>query len=129
VEGKNIVVEYRWAEAAYERLPTLAADLVQLKVDVMVTQSDAATRAAKQATTTIPIVFVGIGDAVAMGLVASLARPGGNITGVSNLSPELNGKRLELLKDTFPKISRVAVIWNPSNPGNAVVLKETQAVS
>ena len=114
-EGKNIVVEYRWAEGKYDQLTDLAAELVRLNVDIMITQSDAATRAAKRLTTSIPIIFVGIGDAVATGLVDSLAKPGGNITGISNLSPELSGKRLELLKEAFPKVSRVAVIWNPSN--------------
>src|SRR6185312_16421027 len=123
-EGKNIVVEYRWAEGKYDRLPDIAAELVRLNVDVMITQSDATTRAAKQLTSTIPIIFVSLGDAVATGLVASLSRPGGNITGISNLSPELSGKRLELLREAFPKVSRVAVIWNPSNPGNSIVLKE-----
>jgi putative ABC transport system substrate-binding protein len=128
-EGKDIVMEYRWAEGKYDRLPDLVAELVRLKVDVMITQSDAATLAAKQLTATIPIVFVGVGDAVATGLVASLARPGANITGVSNLSPELSGKRLELFKETFPKVSRLAVIWNPSNPGSSIVLKQTQAAT
>jgi len=128
-EGKNIVVEYRWAEGKYDQLTDLAAELVRLNVDIMITQSDAATRAAKRLTTSIPIIFVGIGDAVATGLVDSLAKPGGNITGISNLSPELSGKRLELLKEAFPKISRVAVIWNPSNPGSSIVLKETQAAT
>jgi putative ABC transport system substrate-binding protein len=129
IEGKNIVVEYRWAEGKNDRLTDIASELVRLNVDVMITQSDATTRAAKQLTSTIPIIFVSVGDGVATGLVASLSRPGGNITGISNLSPELSGKRLELLKETFPKVSRVAVIWNPSNPGNSIVLKETQAAS
>ena len=95
----------------------------------MITQSDAATRAAKELTTTTPIVFVAVGDAVASGLVTSLANPGGNITGLSNISPELSGKRLELLKEIFPNLKRVAVIWNPSNPGNSIVLKETESAS
>jgi len=128
-EGKNIAIEYRWADGAYDRLPHFAADLVRSKFEIIISHSDAATKAAKQATTTIPIVFVGVGDPVVTGLVASLARPGGNVTGISNLSPELSGKRLELLREIFPKIARVAVIWNPSNPGNSFVFKETQAAS
>ena len=130
VEGKNIVIEYRHAEGKLDRLSELAAELVRLKVDVIFSAGSTPTaRAAKQATSTIPIVFVGVGDAVAAGLVASLARPGGNITGLSALAPELSGKRLELLKETFPRVTRVAVLWNPSNPANSIVWKETQAAS
>jgi len=116
VEGKNIVVEYRWAEERYERLPDLAAELVRLKVDVIVTHGPPAIRAAKEATKTIPIVMALVGDAVATGLVASLARPGGNITGSSFFLPELSAKRLELLKEAVPGITRVAVFVNPANP-------------
>ena len=116
VVGKNLVIEYRWAEGKYARLPDLAGDLAGLKVDVLVAHSTPGARAAKQATTTIPIVMLGVGDAVASGLVSSLARPGGNITGLTILSPELYGKRLELLKDALPRIRRIAFLMNPDNP-------------
>src|SRR5439155_12152934 len=107
VEGKNIVIEYRWAEGKYDRLPDLVAELVALKVDVIVTAGGTAPAlAAKQATTTIPIVMAGVGDAVAAGLVSSLARPGGNVTGVTDLEPELAAKRLELLKEAIPRAGR-----------------------
>ena len=117
-EGENIVIEYRWAEGKYERLPGLAAELVRLKVDVLVTQGIPGTQAAKQANTTIPIVMASVGDAVATGLVASLARPGGNITGVTNFINEIMAKRIELLKDVLPRMRSVAVLLNPSNPVN-----------
>jgi len=110
VEGKNIAFEYRWAEDRYERLPVLAAELARLNVDIIVTHTTAATRAAQHATTTIPIVMASSGDAVAAGLVASLARPGGNTTGSSFFTPELNAKRLELLKEAIPLIRRVATV-------------------
>lgn len=113
IEGQNISLEYRWAEGKLDHLPALAAELVRLKVDVLVTGGTAGVRAAKQATSTIPIVVFGAGDLVGAGLVANLARPGGNITGTHDLSPELSSKRLELLKETVPKLSRVAVLWNP----------------
>ncbi|MBI4608779.1 MAG: ABC transporter substrate-binding protein [Candidatus Rokubacteria bacterium] len=130
IEGQNIAFEYRYAEGRVERLAELAAELVRLKVDVIVSNGTPATRAAKQATSTIPIVMVGVGlDPVEIGLVASLARPGGNVTGVAALGTELWGKRLELLKETFPRISRVAVLWNPTNPGNALALREMKAVA
>jgi ABC-type uncharacterized transport system substrate-binding protein len=112
IEGQNISFEYRWARGKYERLPDLPAELTRLKVDVIFTAS-IATDAARQATETIPIVFVNVGDPVASGLVASLARPGGNITGVTNISPDLGGKQLELLKESIPGMARVAVLWNP----------------
>jgi putative tryptophan/tyrosine transport system substrate-binding protein len=110
IEGRNISMEYRSAEGRAERLPELAAELVRLKVDVIVTITPPGVRAAKQATSTIPIVMEAVDDAVEQGFVASLARPGGNITGASSLNPELSGKRLELLKEAFPKVSRVAVL-------------------
>jgi putative ABC transport system substrate-binding protein len=110
IEGRNISLEYRSAEGRAERLPELAAELVRLKVDVIVTITPPGVRAAKQATSTIPIVMGAVDDAVEQGFVASLARPGGNITGASSLNPELSGKRLELLKEAFPKVSRVAVL-------------------
>jgi putative ABC transport system substrate-binding protein len=112
VEGKNIILEYRYAEGKFERLPDLAAELVRLKVDVIVTASTPAIRAAQHATNTIPIVMANVGDPIAQGFVASLARPGGNITGFTNLSPDLSTKRLELLKEVSPKIRRVAVFQN-----------------
>ena len=109
MEGKNIVIEYRYAEGKLDRLPALAAELVRLKVDVIVTAGPVATRAAKEATKTIPIVMAQDPDPVGNGFVASLARPGGNITGLSTLAPEISGKRLELLKEIVPRLSRVAV--------------------
>jgi ABC-type uncharacterized transport system substrate-binding protein len=116
VEGKNIVFEYRYAEGKLDRLLDLATELVALKVDVIVTASPPAVRAAKKATSTIPIVFAAVGDPVATGLVKSLARPGQNITGLSILGPELDGKRLELLKEAVPKTSRVAILFGPESP-------------
>ena len=110
VEGKNLVIEYRYAEGKLERLPALAAELVGLKVDVIVTVSSAVL-AAKKASATIPIVFALASDPVGSGFVSSLARPGGNITGLSMMAPDLDGKRLELLKEAFPKIARVAFLW------------------
>ena len=129
VEEKNIVVEYRYAEGKVDRLPDLAAELVRLKVDVIVTPGTPAAMAAKSATSRIPIVITGGTDPVATGLVASLARPGANITGVTIMNAELAGKRLELLKETSPKVSRVAVLWNSTNPGVAVVFKQTKNAS
>ena len=126
VEGKNIVLELRSAEGKLDRLPALAAELVRLKVDIIVTAGPIPTRAAKEATTTIPIVMTRDPDPVAPGFVASLARPGGNITGLSTLAPELSGKRLELLKEVIPKVSRVAVFGTSTYPGNAQSLKEVE---
>jgi putative ABC transport system substrate-binding protein len=113
VEGRNLVIEYRDAEGKIERLPALAAELVALKVDVIVAPSTPAVLAARQATGTVPIVFIGAADAVTSKLVTSLARPGGNVTGLSNVASELVGKRLEQLKQTVPGVSRVAVLWQP----------------
>jgi putative ABC transport system substrate-binding protein len=127
VEGKNIVIEYRWLEGKTEPIPDLTAELVRLNVDVIVTGSTLVAQAARKLTTTIPIVVVGVGDPVGTGLVASLAHPGGNVTGLSGLAPELSGKRLELLKEAFPKVSRVGVFWNPASPSNALNWKETEA--
>jgi putative ABC transport system substrate-binding protein len=118
VEGKNIVIEWRFAEGSYERLTGLAAELARLGVDVIVTHGTPGTRAAKQATTTIPIVMAVIGDAVSSGVVMSLARPGGNITGTTFFYPELAAKRLEIIRDAMPRARRVAVMFNPDNPGN-----------
>jgi putative tryptophan/tyrosine transport system substrate-binding protein len=122
VDGQNIVIEWRFAKGKADRLPELAAELVRLKVDVIIASATQAIQAAKQATKTIPIVFPRAGDPVAYGLVDSLARPGGNITGVSAISSDLSGKRLELLKEALPRISRVAVLYDPQLPQS---LKET----
>jgi putative ABC transport system substrate-binding protein len=129
VEGKNIIIEYRYAEGKFERLPDLAAELVRLNVDVILAFGVPPTRAAKQVTTTIPIVMAGGSDPVRTGLVASFARPGGNITGVSDLNVDLITKRLELLKEVGPKNSHVAVLLNPANPTNPLQLEEIQAVA
>jgi ABC-type uncharacterized transport system substrate-binding protein len=125
VEGKNIVIEWRVAEGKFDRLPELAAELVRLKVDVIVSPGPTVTRALKEATSTIPIVMAQDTDPVGSGFVASLAHPGGNITGLSALAPEMSGKQLELLKEIIPKLSRVAVIGNSTNPGDAQSLRET----
>jgi putative tryptophan/tyrosine transport system substrate-binding protein len=117
VEAKNIVIEYRYGDGKRDRLSAAASELVRRQVDVIVTGSTPGVEAAKNATNTIPIIFATIGDPVRSGLVESLARPGGNITGLTIFSPELGGKRLELLKETFPKITRVAFIWSTMNPG------------
>ena len=125
IEGKNITVEYRFAEQKLERLPELAADLVRLKVDLIVVTGTPQALAAKKATTTIPIVMTSVGDPVALGLVESLARPGGNVTGLSNLSPELNTKRLEVLTDAVPKLARVGLLWlSGGGIGQDLQLKE-----
>ena len=129
VEGKNFTLEYRSAEGKFDRLPALAAELIRLNVDVIVTQGTPAAAAAKNATSTIPIIVSGGTDPVATGLVSSLARPGGNITGVTIMNEELAGKRLELLKETSPKVSRIGVLWNSANPGAAVVFKQTQSAA
>jgi putative tryptophan/tyrosine transport system substrate-binding protein len=129
LEGKNIVIEWRTAEGKLDRLPALAAELVRLKVDVIVTAGPADTRAAKEATSTIPTVMTFDNDPVANGFVASLARPGGSITGLSTLAPELSGKRLELLKEIIPKLSRVAIVGDSKNPGNALELKEVRGAA
>jgi putative ABC transport system substrate-binding protein len=126
VEGKNIAFEYRYADNKHDRLPALADELVRLQVDVLVTLSTTAALAAKNATKTIPIVFLGAGDPVAAGLVDGLARPGRNLTGFTRIAAVLAGKRLELLKETIPKLSRVTVLWNPGNPGSEEIWKEGQ---
>jgi putative ABC transport system substrate-binding protein len=126
VEGKNIVIELRSAEGKLDRAPALAVELVRLKVDVIVTGGPQSTRAAKEATVTIPIVMAFDNDPVGNGFVASLARPGGNITGLSTLYPEISGKQLELLKEIVPRLSRVAVLGNSTHPGNAQAVKETE---
>ena len=129
VEGKDIVIEFRSAEGTVDRLGALATELTQLPVDVLVAIGAVATRAAHQATHTIPIVMLSGTDVVAQGFVASLARPGGNITGLAGLQVELNGKRLEVLTEARPGVSRIAVLWNPGNPITAPFLQETQAAA
>jgi ABC-type uncharacterized transport system substrate-binding protein len=129
VEGKNVLIEYRYAEGKLDLLPALASELVQLKVDVIVTASAPGVRAAKNATSTIPIVFAAIGDPVGGGFVASLARPGGNVTGLSILATELSGKRLELLREAFPKVTRVVILWNPTSSYNSLSFGEMPAVA
>jgi putative tryptophan/tyrosine transport system substrate-binding protein len=126
IEEKNIIIEWRSGEGKSERVPALAAELVRLKVDVIVTDGSNSTRRAKEATSTIPIVMTQDVDPVGRGIVASLARPGGNITGLSNLAPELSGKRLELLKETVPKLSRVAAFGTSNTPSTAPALKEME---
>ena len=125
VEGKNIVIEYRYAEGKFERLPDLAAELVRLKVDLIVAAATPPALAAQEATTSIPIVIVGVADPVGSGLVSSLARPGGNITGLSWFAGlEIGGKRLELLKEAVPTATRAAVLWNPTNPGDVLTFRQ-----
>lgn len=129
VEGQNIAMEYRYAKGKLNRLPELAADLVRLKVDVILAGSTPAALAARNATATIPIVMVITGDPVAMGLIASLARPGGNLTGVTALGQELSGKRLELLKEALPGVTRVAVLLNPANPDSGLSVKGVEGAA
>ena len=129
VEGQNIAIESRWAEGKEDQYPTLAADLVRLKVDVIVAQSGAATQAAQQATRTIPIVMSLVNDPLGSGLVPSLARPGGNVTGTSFMGPDLVGKQLQLLKEVVPKVSRVALLRNPANPASAAGLRDAEAAA
>jgi putative ABC transport system substrate-binding protein len=129
IEGKNVLVEYRYAEGGSQQLSEFAEELVRLKVDVIVTSATEPSLIAQRATRTIPIVMGGGGDPVGAGLVDSLARPGGNITGVASISSDLSGKRLELLKEAFPKISPVAVLWLPTATGNKQQMKETEAAA
>jgi putative ABC transport system substrate-binding protein len=129
VEGQTIAIEYRWAEGRPARLPLLAAELVQLKVDVIVTQGEVMTRPVKEATSTIPIVMASSGDPVEAGLVASLARPAGNVTGLSSVSPDITGKRLQLLKEAVPRVSRVAILYNPTNLATVLGVKEAQVAA
>ena len=129
VEGKNLVIEWRFAEGKFERLAGLAAELVKLKVDVIVTQSTPATSAAQKATATIPIVMSAVGDPVGSGFITSLVRPGRNITGLANMIVELGGKHLEMLSNAVPKLSRVAVLLNPDNESNPATLKTIRAAA
>jgi len=129
VEGQSIAIEYRWAEGHEDRLPELATELVGLKVDVIVTTGTPGTLAAKRATQTIPIVMTATGDPLRSGLVTSLARPGGNVTGFSTLRSELEGKRLDLFKQTFPRFSRVAMLWDSANPSTKFYLQHIEAAA
>jgi putative ABC transport system substrate-binding protein len=128
-DGHNIIIEYRWADGQYEHFPALVAELLALKVDVIVTAGTPATLAFKKASSTVPLVMVAVGDPIGTGIASSLARPGGNITGLSSIAPELEGKRLELLRDVIPKLSHVAVFWNPLNLFHASALKEATAAA
>jgi putative ABC transport system substrate-binding protein len=129
VEGQNVTIEYRWAEGQYDRLPSLAAELVQQKVTVIAATSTPAALAAKAATSTVPIVFTTGGDPIKRGLVASLARPGGNVTGSTQLSVEVGPKRLELARELFPGATTVALLVNPTNPLTTTISKDLQAVA
>jgi putative ABC transport system substrate-binding protein len=129
VEGKNIVIEWRWAEGKYERFPTLIAELIASKVDVIVTAGTPSTQAYQKARTSIPLVMVAVGDPIGTGIVASLNRPGGNITGLTSMSPDLEGKRIELLKEVIPKLSHVAVLWNPLNAFHEIENKQVEAAA
>lgn len=129
VEGRNALIEYRWAEGKYARFPALIAELVASKVDVIVTAGTPASIAVTKAAPSTPLVMVAVGDPVGTGLVATLARPGGNVTGVSSIAPQLEGKRLELLREVIPGVSHVAVLWNPDNPFHAGSLREMRAAA
>ena len=129
LQGQNIAIEWRWYGQGAERLADLLAELVRLDADVIVAAAFPATRAAQEATSTIPIVMVAVADPVGVGFVASLAKPGGNITGLTSVNPELSGKRLELLKELAPRASRMAVLWNAVNPGQALMVRRTEAAA
>ena len=128
-EGRNIAIEYRWADGDYARFPTLVAELLALKVDVIVTAGTPAALAVKKATTSVPLVMVAVGDPVGTGLVPSLARPGGNLTGLSSISSDLEGKRLELLREVVPKLSHVAFFFNSLNPFHTVSMRQARAAA
>jgi len=129
VEGKNIVIEWRWAEGKYERFPPLIAELIASKVDLIVTAGTPASLAVKKTAASIPLVMIAVGDPVGTGLIASLAHPGGNVTGLTSIAADLEGKRLELLREVIPKLSHVAVLWNPASPFQVVSEKEVQAAA
>ena len=128
-EGGNVQIEYRWADGNYQRFPKLIAELISSKVDVIVTAGTPASLAVKKATSSIPLVMIAVGEPVATGLVASLARPGGNITGVTSIAPEMEGKRLELLREVVPGISHIAVLWNAASPVQIIQERETRAAA
>jgi putative ABC transport system substrate-binding protein len=129
VEGKNLTIEYRWAEGKYERFPTLIAELAASNVEVIVTAGTPASLAVKKATTSIPLVMIAVGDPVGTGLITSLAHPGGNVTGLTSIAADLEGKRLELLREVVPTLSHVAVFWNPDSPFQVVAEKQVQAAA
>ena len=129
VEGQNLVIEYRWAEGHYERYAALVAEIARLKVDVIVTEGTPAALAAKEGAGAIPVVMAVIGDPIALGVVSSLAHPGGNVTGLSSMSLEVDGKRLELLKELVPGVSRVGVLWNPANLNNTTRINAVRAAA
>ena len=129
VEGQNIVIEYRRAQGKLDQIPALVAELVRLKVDVIFTPNGTAALAAKKATSTIPIVIIIASDPVGIGLVTSLARPGGNVTGVTSIQSELAGKRLELLKQLLPRASRIAILWDAGNHASALTVRETETAA
>jgi putative ABC transport system substrate-binding protein len=129
VEGKNIVIDYRWAEGKYERFPALIAELIAAKVELIVTAGTPASLAVKKAAPSMPLVMIAVGDPVGTGLIKSLAHPGGNITGLTSIASDLEGKRLELLREVIPGISYVAVLWNPASPFQVVSEKELQAAA
>jgi len=128
-EGQNLALEFRWAQGNARRLPELAAELAKLKVDAIVTQGTQATAAARHTVSSIPIVFAVAGDPVGSGLVSSLARPGGNVTGLTDIAPEVAAKRVELLREAIPGVTRIAVLWNPANPTAAPQMKHMDAVA
>jgi len=128
-QGRNIVIEYRWAEGDYERFPALVAELIAAQVDVIVTAGTPAALAVKKATSTVPLVMVAVGDPVGTGLVSNLARPGGNLTGLSSVAPDLEGKRLDILRQIVPTLSRVAVFFNSLNPFHVISIKNAQSAA
>jgi len=127
VEGRNVAIEYRWAEGRYERFPALIGELLAAQVDVLVTAGTPATLAVKKATTAVPLVMIAVGDPVGTGIVPSLSQPGGNITGVTSIAAEMEGKRLELLREVVPGASHIAVLWNAANPIQVIQEKQVQA--
>lgn len=129
IEGRNLLIEYRWADGKYGRFPALIAELITAKVEVIVTAGTPASLAVKKAATAIPLVMIAVGDPVGTGLVSSLAHPGGNVTGLTSIAADLEGKRLELLREIVPTISHVAVFWNPASPFQVVAEKEVQAAA
>jgi putative ABC transport system substrate-binding protein len=128
-EGRNIIIEYRWADGKYERFPALIAELIAAKVDVIVTAGTPAALAVKKATTTVPLVMVAVGDPVGTGLVPSLARPGGNLTGLSSIAPDLEGKRLDILREVVPTLSHVAILFNSLNPFHVASMRQAHAAA
>jgi putative ABC transport system substrate-binding protein len=129
IEGQNAVIEYRWAEGQYDRFPALIAELIAQKVDVIVTAGTPATLAVKKATTSLPIVMIAVGDPIGTGIVPSLGHPGGNITGLTSISTEMDGKRLELLREVIPGVSSIAVLWNAASPLQVLAEKQTRAAA